>query len=109
MEYPEIKVIENGRDRGFKRRNKPKMPRKIYEGKPKEVEELNKQELKNNAAVRFISHNVNMERGRQRPLELCLWHCAGVMCQIAWGSLSPRSPETHAKSSVADLNPVGYP
>jgi hypothetical protein len=47
-------------------------------------------------------------RERKRPLELCSWQCAGLMCQIAWGSLSPRSRETPAKSSAADLNPVRY-
>jgi hypothetical protein len=33
----------------------------------------------------------------------------GFMCQIAREVLSPRYPETHAKSSATVLNPVGYP
>jgi hypothetical protein len=44
-----------------------------------------------------------MEMERQWSPEHCLWQCTGLMCQIAWGSLSPRSTETHDKSSAAVL------
>jgi hypothetical protein len=46
---------------------------------------------------------------RLRTPKSCSWQCAGLMCQIAWGHLSPRSLETPVKSSASDLNPVGYP
>jgi predicted RNA binding protein with dsRBD fold (UPF0201 family) len=43
------------------------MLRKIYEGKPKDAKEMNKQELKSDAAVRFISHNVSMNKWWHDP------------------------------------------
>jgi hypothetical protein len=62
MEYPEMKIMDKELDRVFKKGNKPKTLRNVYEGKPKEAEEMNKQELKSEAAVRSISHNVNMNK-----------------------------------------------
>jgi hypothetical protein len=67
MKYPEIKIVDEEVERGFKKGNKPKKLRKVYEGKPKETEELNKQELRNEAAVKFISHNINMNKWWNDP------------------------------------------
>jgi hypothetical protein len=55
------RAIERETDRGFKKGNKPKILRKIYEGNPRN-EEMNKPELRSDAAVIFISHNINMSK-----------------------------------------------
>jgi hypothetical protein len=49
------------------------------------------------------------EDGEVAVSQMLLLDNAGLMGQIAWGVLRPEIPETHAKSSSADLNPVGYP
>jgi hypothetical protein len=51
-------IGETDKGRGFKKGNKSKVERRIYsrrEGK----EVMDKQELRSNAAAKFISHNVN--------------------------------------------------
>jgi hypothetical protein len=52
-------VIEGEKEKGFKKRNNPKFLRKVYNGR-EEKENLSKQELRSNTAVKFISSNVNM-------------------------------------------------
>jgi hypothetical protein len=51
-------IVEKDKYRGCKKGNKPKSERRIYSRK-EEGESKDKQELRSNEAVRFISHSAN--------------------------------------------------
>jgi hypothetical protein len=60
MENDEIqKIIEKDKDRGYKKGNKPKTEKKVYK-RSEENKNIDKQKLRSNAAVKFISHNANL-------------------------------------------------
>jgi hypothetical protein len=59
-------IIETEGGRGFKKGNKPKVERRIYIRR-EEKETMNKQELRSNAALKFISHNANLGTWRHDP------------------------------------------
>jgi hypothetical protein len=59
-------IVETDGDRGFKKGNKPKIERRIY-SRREEKETMDKQELRSNAAVKFISHNANLGKWWHDP------------------------------------------
>jgi hypothetical protein len=52
-------IIEKDKDSGYKKGSKPKTERRIY-SRSEEKENMDKQELRSNAAVIFISNNANL-------------------------------------------------
>jgi hypothetical protein len=54
-------IMEGNNEKGFKKGNKLILLRKVYDGKENN-EEISKQELRSDPEVKFISHNINMEK-----------------------------------------------
>jgi hypothetical protein len=71
-------IMEVDEDRGFKKGNKPKLERRII-SRREEKENIDKQELKINAAVKFISHNENLGKWwHDTQIIKEGWHTSGV-------------------------------
>jgi hypothetical protein len=56
---PEVEMIDKENDLGVRKGNKPKAMKTRYQER-KESQEWNRLEIKSNAAVTFIAHNLNV-------------------------------------------------